>query len=931
MALDFPSFVLDQYVLNKVTANDDDPESSSMCKSFYARLVRQTGLNVTDNVQKCSIIHKHVYSIVRAEKSEEHPISLVHSSSDGDQLCSDLITSAFMDMIPSPGVCFCPCDTGVALRGYVRRLKCNPSDREQYLKQLKNSFTLNASCDEDVAIHTVLVPVLISGNHWGVLVGKKYIVLATNALPSAVVSNKNYLLAVRGYKRQRDGFSCGCYVISMATEFAADTGFSPKATYKSGYKKMLSERIRWAAIKSRMLQVLSAAVFHGTDEVSESVLGSYRLLHRDHYSELRKDGLTRLKKMRHTILKRWDFVGISKVHSAQKSRDRNREVAKTSLLVGEACDLVKDVLSKENAGPECVSVDDGGSFEEHSVSDSEGGIGGSKEDEGDACEPETQVLESSVHVNDVMESTSSLTGSMSALSMTSIDGFQINAGRRLTSREVRAIVRARVEYENSLLPEMPVRLSTPRVRFETPIDFQLGKREIKPCMVQSLVVSLLEELLSEVIERSFKLDSRLSRNDVRGPGHYIGETKDVMDFVSSMEQRTGFQYTLHYFRYVRKRSKHDGRLLTARFRCPQHKNKCPSSIVVSLPTLDSNSWLVAVNSNHSHDPQMVDEATVQDRKTRMTDRMAKQFNAFRETVKGQRQSYWDTLYAKSFPPRPLGSVLNEGEVTVSHDGVVVQNGFPSSTGHFSTDRGPNIPMLFHIKAKKPVHGTSMPSTAETETLWTPCASVNSLQNDVGYIFDVSDVKQRNGAGPVHGQNGMGQIKFGSQGIPTVDTICKEGDSLIPAVLSTTDQGELPDREELQMFELPENGESEDASKLIERFLFLDENEELPNELVLFSKREETGDGSLSSILEPQSPTEEAQASALAAGQEKLDVNSVFKAAVIAYFKSLELNAAGQDVVKEVRYISECLGNRSGRQERRRQPRAQEVYLEMSQA
>ncbi|KAI0566684.1 hypothetical protein FGB62_6g013 [Gracilaria domingensis] len=478
---------------------------------------------------------------------------------------------------------------------------------------------------------------------------------------------------------------------------------------------------------------------------------------------------------------------------------------------------------------------------------------------------------------------------------------------------------------------MPVRLSTPRVRFETPIDFQLGKREIKHCMVQSLVVSLLEELLSEVIERSFKLDSRLSRNDVRGPGHYVGETKDVMDFVSSMEQRTGFQYTLHYFRYVRKRSKHDGRLLTARFRCPQHKNKCPSSIVVSLPALNSNSWLVAVNSNHSHNPQMVDEATVQDRKTRMTDRMAKQFNAFRETVKGQRQSYWDTLYAKSFPPRPLGSVLNEGEVTVSHDGVVVQNGFPSSTGHFSTNRGPKIPILFHTKAKKPVHGTSMPSTAETETLWTPCASVNSLQNDVGYIFDVSDVKQGNGAGPVHGQNGMGQIGSGSQGIPTVDTICKEGDSLIPAVLSTTDQGELPDRDELQMFELPENGESEDASQLIERFLLLDENEELPNELVLFSKREETGDGSLSSILERQSPTEEAQASALAAGQEKLDVNSVFKAAVIAYFKSLELNAAGQDVVKKVRYISECLGNRSGRQERRRQPRAQEVYLEMSQA
>ncbi|KAI0566691.1 Papain-like cysteine peptidase [Gracilaria domingensis] len=381
-----------------------------MCKSFYARLVRQTGLNVTDNVQKCSIIHKHVYSIVRAEKSEKHPISLVHSSSDGDQLCSDLITSAFMDMIPSPGVCFCPCDTGVALRGYVRRLKCNPSDREQYLKQLKNSFTLNASCDEDVAIHTVLVPVLISGNHWGVLLGKKYIgssrylrekptvyfgdslgyecpsevleffreafeFAILNGSCGAVVSNKNYLLAVRGYKRQRDGLSCGCYVISMATEFAADTGFSPKATYKSGYKKMLSERICWAAIKSRMLQVLSAAVFHGTDEVSESMLGSYRLLHRDHYSELRKDGLTRLKKMRHTILKRWDFLGISKVHSAQKGRDRNREVAKTSSLVGEACDLVKDVLSKENAGPECVSVDDGGSFEEHSVSDSEKGNG----------------------------------------------------------------------------------------------------------------------------------------------------------------------------------------------------------------------------------------------------------------------------------------------------------------------------------------------------------------------------------------------------------------------------------------------------------------------------------------------------------------------------------------------------------------------------
>ena len=263
--------------------------------SFIKELTKKTSFNIHNLAGKGDDTDKKLQSFLQelteTETNNDINKKFTAYTNKTDMFTNDMITSALFELEPKPGVIICSVEVGHNLLGAARVLrnaKKTDTSKEIY-NQFKNAFTNKHYAEEDMFVHTIIIPMCIDSSHYGILVLKRCLTTDKErrtvwwgdslgqrcprgtrevlkicmdefygSCSSYFIASENYMLDVHKYWKQEDGYSCGAYVVALCAEYAKSHGVVPTGTFETGYNPELTDKIRWACMLCRVNSVIDA-------------------------------------------------------------------------------------------------------------------------------------------------------------------------------------------------------------------------------------------------------------------------------------------------------------------------------------------------------------------------------------------------------------------------------------------------------------------------------------------------------------------------------------------------------------------------------------------------------------------------------------------------------------------------------------------------
>ena len=227
--------------------------------AYVRAMSRLRSIGVPESAQ----IQKYVRKVAESSQWIDESVRI------GAMMDNNIILGALSEMGFVSNTIVTPPSTSVSIMNIALKNGISEEDIEKHAQRLKRLVS-----NRD---HVRLIVPVAQKLHWGVVIAdvrsqKVWWGDSLNYIPfgnilevvqkviekickvSCKIQSENYLLECLNYEKQRDGYSCGFYVVSAICQFAENIGRIPAVGYRK-YSSETTEKLRKAAVNALFRRV----------------------------------------------------------------------------------------------------------------------------------------------------------------------------------------------------------------------------------------------------------------------------------------------------------------------------------------------------------------------------------------------------------------------------------------------------------------------------------------------------------------------------------------------------------------------------------------------------------------------------------------------------------------------------------------------------